>query len=153
MISIVDYGLGNIQAFANVYKRLNVQCAVVRNATELENATKIILPGVGSFDEAMDLLNRSGMRDLLDELVMSRRVPVLGICVGMLVLARSSDGGEMPGIGWVEGVVKKFDAVAMAAVKNPLPHMGWNEVVPARPSALFGGVQFSVNLIEARRAG
>ena len=91
MIKIVDYGLGNILAFQNVYKRLNVDVGVARSADELAGATRVILPGVGAFDHAMELLDASGMRNTLDELVLQRRVPVLGICVGMQILARASD--------------------------------------------------------------
>ena len=79
MISIVDYGLGNILAFANIYKQLNIPVKVVSNATELADSSKVILPGVGSFDWSMSRLNQSGMRELLDELVLEREIPVIGI--------------------------------------------------------------------------
>jgi len=82
MITIVDYGLGNIAAFANVYNRLNIPVSIAKTADALANATKLILPGVGHFDHAMELLDRSGVRSTLDDLVMNRRTPVIGICVG-----------------------------------------------------------------------
>src|SRR5690606_36459192 len=91
MISIVDYGLGNIRAFTNMYKRLNINVRVVTRADDLGHATKLILPGVGAFDHAMELLQSSGMRQALDERVIGRNVPVLGICVGMQILADGSD--------------------------------------------------------------
>ena len=91
MIHIVDYGLGNIQAFVNMYKRLGFESVRARAAVDLENATKIILPGVGAFDHAMELLAASGMRERLDELVLVQRVPVLGICVGMQLLAETGE--------------------------------------------------------------
>ena len=103
MISIVDYGLGNILAFANIYKRLNIPVRVVSNEIELKTAEKIILPGVGSFDWAMTRLNESGMRETLDSLVLEKKVPVIGICVGMQMMSKSSDEGQMEGLGW-----KKF---------------------------------------------
>ena len=84
MIAIINYGLGNIDAFVNLYtKRLNVPLQVAKSAGDLKGVSKIILPGVGAFDHAMDLLNRSGMREPLDDLVLNKKVPVLGICVGM----------------------------------------------------------------------
>jgi glutamine amidotransferase len=140
VISIVDYGLGNIRAFANVYKRLNMPCEIVKSANELEHATKIILPGVGAFDEAMSMLNASGMRELLDDLVVNRKIPVFGICVGMQVLGRSSDEGEMAGLGWIDGAVKKFDTSALAADAMLLPHMGWNTVTACRSNPLLANL-------------
>lgn len=136
MISIVNYGLGNISAFSNMYKRMNVEARVVSSAAELAGATKIILPGVGAFDHAMELLQASGMRGALDELVLEQRVPVLGICVGMQILADGSDEGTLPGLGWVPGRVRAFKAVAESA-SLPLPHMGWNDVAPVAPQGLF----------------
>jgi len=142
MIIIVDYGLGNIRAFANVYKRLNIPCSIVSESEGLESATKLILPGVGAFDEAMGLLNKSGMRELLDELVLERKVPVLGICIGMHMLAHSSEEGSVPGLGWLEGTVKKFDST-MLTDQTPLPHMGWNNVMIRQSSPLFNALEDS----------
>jgi len=136
MIAIVDYGLGNILAFSNMFKRLNIEARVARNADELAGADKIILPGVGAFDHAMTLLEASGMRCRLDELVLGQKVPVLGICVGMQILARSSDEGTLPGLGWVDGRVRSFGSEPAAAAL-PLPHMGWNDVRPKAGTQLF----------------
>lgn len=133
MITIIDYGLGNILSFVNVYKRLNINCSIAKQSDDLKGATKIILPGVGSFDHAMVSLSKSGMRPLLDELVLERKTPVLGICVGMQMLANSSDEGELAGLGWIEGKVRKFDIKKTIQ----LPHMGWNDVTPARADGLF----------------
>lgn len=140
MITIVDYGLGNILAFRNVYKRLGIECRAASTAAELEGATRVILPGVGAFDHAMELLDASGMRGTLEELVLGRGVPVLGICVGMQIFAQSSDEGSARGLGWIAGRVKKFD-LAQSRFPMRLPHMGWNDVQPAAPSALFEGLQ------------
>lgn len=140
MIHIVDYGLGNVQAFANMYKRLGIEATRVRTAEELEGATKVILPGVGAFDKAMELLDSSGMRPVLDVLVARKKVPVLGICVGMQMLATSSEEGKLPGLGWVPGTVRSF-ASSAASSALPLPHMGWNDVAPQAGSALFAGLE------------
>lgn len=140
MITVIDYGLGNINAFTDIYKNLNIPCGVARSAADLHAATRLILPGVGSFDWAMSRLNASGMRDTLDDLVMARKVPVLGVCVGMQMMAGRSDEGELPGLGWIPGEVKRFDE-AFVTHKSPLPHMGWNEVHPVSTGCLFRHIE------------
>lgn len=139
MIAIIDYGLGNIKAFANVYKRLNIPHKAASSPNDLKGATKFILPGVGAFDHAMQLLQSSGMRELLDEFVLHRKVSILGICVGMQILAHSSEEGSLPGLGWIDGVVRKFDP-AMLIHKTHLPHMGWNDISPMRNNGLLQGL-------------
>jgi imidazole glycerol-phosphate synthase subunit HisH len=139
MITIVDYGLGNILAFVNVYKKLNIRVSVAQTPADLKAAQKIILPGVGAFDHAMELLDRSGMRSTLDELAMDKRVPVLGICVGMQILAESSDEGKLPGLKWISGRVRRLHPDEGS--KLPLPHMGWNDVHPVASNSLFDQLQ------------
>src|SRR5262245_55538224 len=102
MIAIINYGLGNVLAIANIYKRLGVAAEIVDDSAQLSNADKVILPGVGAFDWAMTRLNDSGMRDQIQELVTVKRRPVLGICVGMQMMARSSEEGVLPGFGWFD---------------------------------------------------
>ncbi len=140
MISIIDYGLGNIQAFVNMFKRVNIPVAVAGNSAELSKASRLILPGVGAFDHAMTLLHMSGMRQDLDEMVLSKKVPVLGICVGMQMLARSSDEGSLPGLGWISGRVRAFKSEPRSA-NLPLPHMGWNDVKVLGNCGLFKGLE------------
>jgi len=136
VISIVDYGVGNIHAIANIYKRLNIPVRIARTAEELAGAERVILPGVGAFDWAMARLNNSGMRVVLDDLVLSKGRPVLGICVGMQMLAKRSDEGSLEGLGWVDAEVKKFDRAAPSQ-RAYLPHMGWNDVEPRSQENLF----------------
>lgn len=136
MIAIVDYGLGNILAFSNMYKRLNIEARVARVADDLTGADRIILPGVGAFDHAMELLEASGMRERLDHLVLNDKVPVLGICVGMQILAKASDEGQRAGLGWIDGRVRAFKALP-AANELALPHMGWNDAAPVADMPLF----------------
>jgi imidazole glycerol-phosphate synthase subunit HisH len=129
MIGIVDYDLGNIQAFANIYKRLNIPAEIASTQQELRRAEKIILPGVGAFDWAMTRLNKSGLRDTLEDMVVGDGKPVLGICSGMQMMANRSDEGQLQGLGWIDADVKKFDHAKLSN-KTHLPHMGWNDVLP-----------------------
>ncbi len=140
MIAIVDYGLGNVQAFANIYKRLNIPATLARTADSIAQADRIILPGVGSFDWAMQCLDRAGLRRVLDEQVQGQKVPILGICVGMQMMARSSEEGVEPGLGWIHAEVRRFGFVPDNH-RLMLPHMGWNDVELARRNALLKGLE------------
>lgn len=137
MIAIVDYGLGNVLALANIYNRLDIAATLARSADDLGGASHVILPGVGAFDWAMSRLEQSGMRAALDDLVLRQGKPVLGICVGMQMMARHSDEGQAPGLGWFEARVERFDP---SRFDGPacLPHMGWNDVDPCRAHRLLG---------------
>jgi glutamine amidotransferase len=135
MIGVIDYGLGNVQAFLNVYKRLNIAAFGVSRPEQLATAAKIILPGVGAFDHAMERLDQSGLRDALSDRVVRDGAPVLGVCVGMQMLARSSEEGTRAGLGWIPGEVKRFTAPLS------LPHMGWNDVQSVASSRLLAGLE------------
>ncbi len=136
MIAIVDYGVGNVQAFLNVYKRQNIEAIAAKRPDDLAAAKKLVLPGVGHFDTAMERLDNSGLRPALEELVLKKTVPVLGVCVGMQMLASSSDEGSLPGLGWIEGHVRSL-ATWPPAKTLPQPHMGWNDVRPVTEGGLF----------------
>ncbi|WP_313339360.1 imidazole glycerol phosphate synthase subunit HisH [Stutzerimonas nitrititolerans] len=139
MIAIIDYGIGNINAFANIYKQLNVPFVIAKTSDDLRQASKLILPGVGAFDYAMQELENSGMRSVLDELVLGRKIPVLGVCVGMQIMATSSEEGIKLGLNWIDGVVRKIDAARLMH-KPTIPHMGWNQISPKRDSGIFAGI-------------
>lgn len=138
-VTLVDYGLGNIQAFAHIYQRLNIPVAVATTAEQMAGAEKIILPGVGAFDWAMTRLNHSGLRDALDNLVLKHKIPVLGVCVGMQMMAHRSEEGKLPGLGWIDAEVVRFDPAKINHA--PLPHMGWNDVRPSGPDSLFRDIE------------
>jgi len=140
MITVIDYGIGNVQAFINVYKRLDIPVNVAKSIDDLAGTTKIILPGVGSFDRAMQEFNSSGMRKLIEQLVLEEEIPILGVCVGMQMLANSSAEGKLLGLGWVDGNVKKFDVATMLQSQN-LPHMGWNNVESETEDGLFKDIK------------
>jgi glutamine amidotransferase len=140
MITIIDYGVGNIFAFQNVYKRLDIPTKIARSAADLNEVEKLILPGVGSFDYAMNQLNSSGMREILDELVLDKKVPVIGICVGMQMMGNRSDEGELDGLKWIDAEILKFDE-RLIQQRTKLPHMGWNDVDPVEDHPLFIGLE------------
>lgn len=139
MIGIVNYGSGNIQAIVNIYNRLNIPSMIVEDSTLLNVPDKLILPGVGSFDETMQELTRSGMKDELNDVVLNKKKPILGICVGMQILADRSDEGQLPGLGWIKGSVKKFDTNSLS-IKPYLPHMGWNTIEPVQQHPILNGL-------------
>jgi len=137
-ITLVNYGLGNIQAFAHIYQRLNIHVEVASCPEQLAKAEKIILPGVGAFDWAITRLNNSGLRDTLDELVLQKQVHILGVCVGMQMMAQGSEEGSLPGLGWIDSEVARFNPAQTGDA--PLPHMGWNDVQPVTTENLFQGI-------------
>lgn len=139
MIAIIDYGSGNVGAIANIYKQLKIAHKVTGDLAELQAAERYVLPGVGAFDTTMDYFRRSGMTELLHEQVMTRGKKVLGICVGMQILADSSEEGVLPGLGWISGRVRRIDATVLP-VPPRLPHMGWNSVTPRPGARLFDDV-------------
>ena len=108
MIRIIDYGVGNIQAFITLFKRLGIAAARANSPDDLRDAKRLILPGVGQFDHAMQRLNDSGLTPELERLVLAESVPVIGVCVGMQMLADRSEEGNLPGLGWVPGCVRSF---------------------------------------------
>lgn len=140
MITLIDYGLGNIRAFTNVYKRWGIPIAIARCKDDLSGASKLILPGVGAFDYAMQQFNETGLREEVSRLVFEQCVPLLGICVGMQMLACSSDEGVLPGLGWIRGHVKRIVA-GQNSYPIFLPHMGWNDVMFVNQSPLFFGIE------------
>jgi glutamine amidotransferase len=140
MVTIVDYGIGNIQALRHIYQMLGLPVAVASRSGDILSAERLILPGVGAFDWAMERLEGSGLRDALDARVLVDRIPVLGICVGMQMMAMRSEEGVSRGLSWLDAEVR--DLHAEEAVRNlPLPHMGWNDALPVRESPLFKGLK------------
>jgi imidazole glycerol-phosphate synthase subunit HisH len=137
-VTLIDYGVGNIKAFENIYKRLSMEVSIARNPDDIRAAERLVLPGVGAFDWAMTRLNESGMRDALDEKVQIEKTPVIGVCVGMQMMAKSSDEGKMKGLGWIDAHVAKFNPLSNQ--QAPLPHMGWNDIVQNEKSLLFSEI-------------
>ena len=142
MIGVIDYGLGNVQAFLDIYKRLNIPSIAVKQSSDLIACDKFILPGVGAFDWAMQSLENSGMRPALEKLVLQDKRSVLGVCVGMQILANRSDEGVFKGLGWIPGDIQKFNEAHFDRLPH-LPHMGWNDVVLTQSNPLLAGIEES----------
>jgi imidazole glycerol-phosphate synthase subunit HisH len=128
MITIIDYGLGNLGSVANMMKKINVPAIITSDLAVINQAEKILLPGVGAFDAAMEKLTGTELREILDRKALIEKVPVLGICLGMQLLTKGSDEGQLPGLGWVPAYTHKFPA----DLGIKIPHMGWN-YVQAKP--------------------
>ena len=139
MITIIDYGSGNISAIGNIYKRLNIPFKIAKLPSEIVGAEKLFLPGVGAFDETMLLLENSGFRKALDSEVLNNNVPIMGICVGMQVLGNSSEEGNLPGLGYIKGRIKTLEKKSLTN-KPILPHMGWNTIEIVNSNILFNGI-------------
>lgn len=140
MIAVLDYGLGNSQAFVTYFDRMGFAARRVRSSEGLEGATKLVLPGVGAFDHALELFSSSGLRPEVELLVTQDRLPLLGVCVGMQILAGRSEEGEQDGLGWIDGEVRALSGDFRAPGERPTPHMGWNSVRPSSSSGLFGNL-------------
>jgi imidazole glycerol-phosphate synthase subunit HisH len=139
MIGIIDYGSGNVGAIANIYKQLKVPHVITSSIDSINAAERYILPGVGHFDTTMDYIRQSGLHEVLHENIIVQQKKVLGICVGMQILADSSEEGSRAGLGWIPGRVKRIDEAALNR-KPKLPHMGWNSIKHIGSSRLLQGV-------------
>lgn len=131
-VTIIDYGVGNLGSIQNMLKKLGHQSEIAVDASTIEKATKIILPGVGAFDEGIKQLNQSGLRSSLDQAVLERRVPVAGICLGMQLMTEGSEEGTLPGLGWVPAKTIRFVSSSSETMK--IPHMGWSIVTKSKQS-------------------
>ena len=132
MITIIDYGMGNLGSVQNMFRYLGVPSIISADPEVISKAEKLLLPGVGAFDNAVARLNQQGFREILNQKALIEKVPVLGICLGMQLLTRGSEEGELPGLGWIAADTIRFPAQSGLKV----PHMGWNLVQTAKPSPL-----------------
>ena len=132
MITIVDYGMGNLGSIKNMFKRIGVPTVLAADPEAIEKADKLVLPGVGNFDQAMKRINSSDLREILDRKALMERIPILGICLGMQLLTQSSEEGTLLGLGWIKAATRRFPKT----LKLKVPHMGWNIVSPVRESPI-----------------
>lgn len=137
MIVIINYGIGNVGSILNMFKHIGVQAKISVDPEDLLQASGLILPGVGSFDTGMTKLRESGYSDMLDEQVIAKKIPVLGICLGMQMLTQKSEEGELPGLGWIDAETIRF---RVPTHEYKIPHMGWNELIIDQPAPLMKGL-------------
>lgn len=135
MLVIVDYKMGNLGSIANIIKKVGYSSVITSDVEIIKKANKLILPGVGAFDKAMENLNSLKLIDVLNEKALSEQVPVLGICLGMQLLSQKSEEGNSAGLGWIEAEAVKFKFTEPKNLK--IPHMGWNEVAVTNQHFLF----------------
>jgi len=135
MISIVDYSVGNLNSVANMIRHVGGECCIAGDADEIASAEKLILPGVGAFDRGMEALRGSGIAEALSMAVLERKVPILGICLGMQLMTQRSEEGHLPGLGWLDAEVVKF--CFPVGCKLKIPHMGWNTLSVVRDNPLI----------------
>lgn len=133
MITIVNYGMGNLGSIQNMFKYLGIPSQISSSENEIMNADKLLLPGVGAFDAAMGKLNSSGLREVLNYKALEKKTPILGICLGMQLLTNKSEEGKLNGLGWIDAETIKFK---FEDLTKKIPHMGWNLVREVNPSLL-----------------
>lgn len=136
MIGVIDYGLGNVGSIINMLGRLGYRAATCQTPAELDKFEGLILPGVGAFDEGMTLLGETGFIEPLNDRVLSKGVPILGICLGMQLMTEGSEEGEMPGLGWFPYKNVRFDSSSVT-----VPHIGWNDVKFSANHPLAAGLE------------
>ena len=139
MIVIIDYGMGNIGSLQNMIKKAGGTSTISSNARDIENAEKLILPGVGAFDNGMTNLQKLGLINVLNKKAVVEKTPILGVCLGMQLLTKSSEEGVLSGLGWLNAKTVKFKFTGDSK-KLKLPHMGWNTITIRKESLLFNGM-------------
>jgi glutamine amidotransferase len=144
MITIVDYGLGNLASIKNMLKRIGCPSIITGDLAQIENAGKLILPGVGAFDNGMTNIEQRGLLPVLNKKALNDKIPVLGICLGMQLLTNKSEEGIKPGLGWIDAECKKFQLKDISD-KLKIPHMGWNDVQPRSTSTIFKNYQDEIS--------
>jgi glutamine amidotransferase len=139
MVSIVNYGVGNLRSVQNMFRRIGTKSEIVDDPGILGRSEKLVLPGVGHFKYGMEQLRKSGLVDILNERVISAKIPILGICLGAQMLGRMSEEGDVTGLGWIPMDTRAIDSGRLPTSAR-LPHMGWADTEVAGDCALFEGV-------------
>lgn len=124
MVTIVDYGMGNLKSIKNMLRYIGYDSVITSSIDDIQNAGKLILPGVGHFGYAMDNISKLGLKDVLDECILGKKIPTLGICLGMQLLTSHSEEGNVEGLGYIDASTKKFEYNMLGGLK--IPHMGWD---------------------------
>ncbi len=138
MIAILDYGIGNLKSVYNMFKKIGVESVITSDMEVIKQADKYLLPGVGSFDYGINSLKNAPFFTLLEKEVLENKKPILGICLGMQLLANSSEEGKEKGLGWIDAEVIKFDLKDKSLA---IPHMGWNTTSPISVNNIFKNLE------------
>ncbi len=138
MISVVDYGVANLGSMLNMLRKVGVEAERVSTPAQIADAEKIVLPGIGAFDQGMSALAERGLVEPLKSKVLVEGTPILGVCLGMQMLGGGSEEGELGGLRLVEGTCRRFRPPTVSGLK--VPHMGWSRVMPRRESPLLSGL-------------
>ena len=138
MIIIIDYGIGNLRSIQKAIEKLHCKVRISEDKKEIEEADKLVLPGVGHFANGVRKLKEYNIWDIINQRVLKDKIPILGICLGMQLMAKYSEEGNVEGLGWFDADVIKFQINDQ--LKYKVPHMGWNNTIIAKESALFHGV-------------
>lgn len=136
MITIIDYGMGNLRSIQNMLKHVGVSSEITSEMSAIERAESIILPGVGAFDKAVANIEKMRLRDILRKKALEEKIPILGICLGMQLLGNYSEEGNAEGLGLIDAESKRFN-FSHAGQQLNIPHMGWNTILPRQDKSLF----------------
>ena len=138
-VAIVDYGMCNLDSVARAIEECGGKAIVTDRARDLDRVNRIILPGVGAFPDAMQNIRERSLDEVLYEQVFIKEIPILGICLGMQIMATiGHEGRNVQGLGWIPGRVIRMEPFGD---DTRIPHIGWNEVYPVRPSTLFSNIE------------
>jgi glutamine amidotransferase len=138
MITIIDYGMGNLGSIKNMLNRLGFEAEITSDLNAIRHAEKLILPGVGAFDNAMTKLEKLGFIPVLNEKALKEQVPFIGICLGMQLLTNKSEEGQLNGLGWIDAETLRFQFSPEKKLR--IPHMGWNTITIQQDTCLFQGM-------------
>lgn len=141
--AIIDYGMGNLLSVQRAFEKCGSDAVIIDNPLELRDAERIVLPGVGAFPDAMDNLRKNGWIEELNRAVLEKETPILGICLGMQLLAdKGYEVRECDGLGYIPGEIIRF---TQTQEKERIPHVGWNEILKREESPLFDGIADGTN--------
>jgi glutamine amidotransferase len=138
-VVVIDYGVGNVGSVLNILKRIGADAIVSGREADIASADRLILPGIGAFDNGMRRLKATGLVPQLHQRVVDEGVPLLGICLGMQLLMHGSEEGEEPGLGWIDGDVVRFQFPDEAPGLR-VPFIGWSTIEQCRPTQALDGI-------------
>ena len=137
MITIIDYGMGNLRSVQKAFERIGISVNISDSVDEIVKAEKLVLPGVGHFERGINNLKKRGLFEVLNDAVLEKKIPIIGICLGMQLMTEFSEEGNCEGFGWIKGKTTKFH---FQENKLKIPHMGWNNLSIIKTDSLFNGI-------------